>query len=97
MSEVPLCRLGFRGVAWRWIDPAAEWEARIDGVDVPAVEENRRVEDLFELVTERVGHCGVCVDLCRGTLLIRNCLLLGPFRRFMSRVLRWSYGGGSFL
>jgi len=33
----------------------------------------------------------------RGTSLIRNCLLLGPYSRTMPRAPRWSYGGGSFL
>jgi len=33
----------------------------------------------------------------RGTSLIRNCLLLGPYSGTMLRALRWSYGGGSFL
>ena len=33
----------------------------------------------------------------RGTLLIRNCFLLGPYGRTMPRALRWSYWGGSFL
>ena len=33
----------------------------------------------------------------RGTSLIRNSFLLGPYSRPMPRVLWWSYGGGSFL
>jgi len=33
----------------------------------------------------------------RGTSLIRNCLLLGPYSRPMPRVLWCSYGGGLFL
>jgi len=33
----------------------------------------------------------------RGTLLIRNCLLLGPYSRPMLRALRKSWGGGQFL
>jgi hypothetical protein len=30
----------------------------------------------------------------RGTSLIRNCLLLGPYIRPIPRGLWWSYGGG---
>jgi len=33
----------------------------------------------------------------RGTSLIRNCLILGPYSRTMPMALRWSWGGGSFL
>ena len=33
----------------------------------------------------------------RGTSLIRNFLLLGPYRRHMPCALRRSYGGGQFL
>ena len=32
----------------------------------------------------------------RGTSLIRNCLLLGPYSRPMPRAQRKSWGGGSF-
>ena len=32
----------------------------------------------------------------RGTLLIRNCLSLGPYSRPVPRALRWSLGGGHF-
>ena len=35
--------------------------------------------------------------LYRGTSLIRNALLLGPYSRTVFRVLWWSYGGGGFL
>ena len=33
----------------------------------------------------------------RGSLRIRNCLLLGPYSRPMPRALRWSWGRGQFL
>ena len=33
----------------------------------------------------------------RGTSLIRNCLLLGPYSRTMPRALRLSWVGGQFL
>ena len=33
----------------------------------------------------------------RGTSLIRNVLLLGPYNEPMPRALRWAYGGGRFL
>jgi len=35
--------------------------------------------------------------LYRGTSLIRNRLLPGPYSRAMPRRLRWSHGGGHFL
>jgi len=38
-----------------------------------------------------------CTIPYRGTSLIRNRCPPGPYSRPMSRVLRWSYGGGSFL
>ena len=34
---------------------------------------------------------------CRGTALIRNTPLLGPYIRTIPRVLWWSWGGGCFL
>ena len=34
---------------------------------------------------------------CRGTSLIRNSALLGPYRRPMPRVIGGSWGGGCFL
>ena len=34
---------------------------------------------------------------CRGSSLIRNTPLLGPYSRTIPRVLRWSWGGGLFL
>ena len=43
----------------------------------------------------RVGR-GVKVHN-RGTSLIRNFLLLGPYSRPLPGALRWSYGGGQFL
>ena len=33
--------------------------------------------------------------LYRGTSLVRNCLLLGPYCRAMPGALRWSEGGGA--
>ena len=33
----------------------------------------------------------------RGTSLIRNAPLIGPYSRTISRVLWWSWGGGRFL
>jgi len=33
--------------------------------------------------------------LYRGTSLIRNRLLLGPYSRTMPRVIQWTYGGGA--
>ena len=43
-------------------------------------------------------HCrnSIGVQGYRGTLLIRNCLLIGPYSRPMPRA-RWSKGGGQFL
>ena len=35
--------------------------------------------------------------LHRGTSLIRNCNFLGPYRRTIPRVLRWSQGVWLFL
>ena len=35
--------------------------------------------------------------LYRGTSLIRNSLLLGPYGRPMHRALKWFEGGGQFL
>ena len=37
------------------------------------------------------------VDLYRGTSLIRNNPLLGPYSRSMSRAIWWPWGGGVFL
>ena len=44
-------------------------------------------------ITGRVEH----ENNYRGTSLIRNNRLLGPYRRTMPRVLWWSQGGGQFL
>ena len=35
--------------------------------------------------------------MCRGTSLIRNSPLVGPYSRTMSRALWWPWGGGVFL
>ena len=52
----------------------------------------------------RIPHlCGaphvsfVCHVNYRGTSLIRNAPLLGPYSRTIPRVAWWSYGGGLFL
>ena len=51
--------------------------------------EQRRVAGMCERGPQGYGY--------RVTSLIRNHRILGPYSRPMSRALRWSYGGGSFL
>ena len=46
--------------------------------------------------TRSVAHT-CCWSAYRGTSIIRNCLLVGPYSRTMPRALRWSLGGGQFL
>ena len=43
------------------------------------------------------GGVDVLKRVCRGTSLIRNCLLLGSYSRPMPRTLQWSSGGRWFL
>ena len=38
-----------------------------------------------------------CFLSCRGTSLIRNCPLLGPYSRIMSKALWGFRGGGCFV
>ena len=42
-----------------------------------------------------LGQCCVTKYWYRGTSLIRNTPLLGPYRRSIPRVLWWSSGGGA--
>ena len=49
-------------------------------------------------VEEEGGRCGFGIKggeckVYRGTSLIRNCFLLGPYCRLMPRALWWSYWG----
>jgi len=51
----------------------------------------------YKIVRSRVIPKFQCLPLSlghRGTSHIRNCFLLGPYSRTMSRALRWSEGGG---
>ena len=41
-----------------------------------------------------LSESDIAISEYRGTSLIRNSLLLGPYTRTMPRALRWSYGGG---
>jgi len=43
------------------------------------------------------GYCWQMPYAHRGTLLIRNSALLGPYSRTMHETLRWSWGGELFL
>mmetsp|Transcript_63560 Transcript_63560/g.151568 ORF Transcript_63560/g.151568 Transcript_63560/m.151568 type:complete len:247 (-) Transcript_63560:109-849(-) len=61
---------------WRGVDPATEREASVDVVDVPAVEEGRRIQGFFELGAECVGYCRVRVHHEQPPL--HNQVPLGP-------------------
>ena len=46
------------------------------------------VEAVRTLAADFVSSAPVCLSRYRGTSLIRNCLLLGPYSRPMTRALR---------
>ena len=48
------------------------------------------------LKVNSMKHQVTCVRFDNGTSLIRNCILLGPYRRPIYRALWW-YRGGTFL
>ena len=64
----------------------------VGGLDVAVHERGLAVVEEVERGAELHAPAGD-----RGTSLVRNCKLLGPYSRTVPRALRWFKGGGSLL